>query len=359
MIKNRLSRWPRFPGFSVGLIFLFFFILPVILVFHSPARAQFGGGGGGGSGGGNISRTLPSTSVTPLAPEAPAPWGTDPATVSGLIVEDIMTSPGFLQQKVTTGSGDTFFYQSFSASDFSMESYSKFGNSSTNDPSGNLVFNQVISDPAFGMSEKTTMNGFRQPISIHSDITEKNVSGLTDGLNQMDMHFSQIPFLDTSTSKVAIRQDIGVWMTSFTGVMPNDITQSETFTLSPGDLSHEVAASIPSGGGSSGTIDWWNDLEAVKIIDPANNQLLNFSRCNDFGDPTGRMGFNNNQGTRGGCSGSGSSSTRPAIPSHEGDDFQLTPINWDRWGGSGTDSFSSGLSTNFPNGSGGGGGFGR
>lgn len=333
----------------------------LFLIFPSSVKAQFGGGGGG-----SISRTLPSATVTPLASDAPAPWGTDPATVSGLIVEEVMQSPGFLQEKVTNGSGESFFLQSMTSSDFSMESYAKFVNGSTNDPEGNVIFKQEISDPAFGLHETTKMDSFRQPISIHSDITERKVAALTGGLNQMDMHFSQVPFFDSSAGKVLVRQDIGIWMTSFAGIMPLDITRSENFTLSAGDLLHEVATSIPSGGGggfggggaSNGTIDWWNDLEAVKIIDPSNNQLLNFSRCNDFGDPSGRnsLSFNSNQGSRGGCFGGGaSSSTRPSIPTHDGDNFQLTPINWERWGGNGSDSFSSGLSTNFPDGSGGGG----
>lgn len=333
----------------------------LFLFFSSTAEAQFGGGGGAG---GNISRTLPSSTVAPLTSEAPAPWGVDPASVAGITVDEVMQSPGFLQEKVTTDTGDTFFFQSFSSSDFTMSSYSKFGSATPNDPEGNLIFSQEITDPAFDLNEKTVMDGFRQPISIHSDITEKNVAALTNGLNQMDMHFRQVPFFDSAQGKVLVRQDIGIWMTSFSGLMSDDITESESFTLGSGDLSHTVATSIPSDGGgstsSNGTIDWWNDLEAVKIIDPSNNQLLNFSRCNDFGDPTGRMGFNSDQGSNGGCSdGSAASSERPSISTHSGDDFQLTPINWERWGGSGSDSFSSGISTSFPDESSTGGGFGR
>ncbi len=347
------------------LLFPVFAVVAIVSV--SPAYAQFGGGGGGG--GGNITRTLPAATVTPLASDAPAPWGTDPATVSGLVVEDVMQSPGFTQGKVTNSSGESFFFQSMSSSDFTMESYTKFGSGSTNDPEGNLIFSQEITDPAFGLTEKTVIDSFRQPVSIHSDITERKVAQLTNGLNQMDMHFRQVPFFDSASGKVLVRQDIGVWMTSFAGVMPLDITQSQNFTLSPGDLSHDVAVSIPAGGGggggfgggspSNGTIDWWNDLEAVKIVDPVNNQLLNFSRCNDFNDPAdrGNFNFNSDRGTRDGCSGGGAaSSVRSLIPVHDDDNFQLTPINWERWGGSGSDSFSSGLSTNFPNGSGGGGG---
>lgn len=334
----------------------------LFLFFSSLAEAQFGGGGGDG---GDISRTLPASTVNPFASDAPAPWGVDPASVSGITVEEVMQSPGFLQEKVTTDSGDTFFFQSFTSSDFTMSSYARFGSGSSNDPEGNLIFSQEITDPAFGLNEKTVMDSFRQPISIHSDITEKNVAGLTNGLNQMDMHFSQVPFFDSAQGKVLVRQDIGIWMTSFSGLNADDITESQSFTLGAGDLTHTVATNIPSDGGdgesSNGTIDWWNDLVAVKIIDPSNNQMLNFSRCNDFGDPTGRMDFNNDQGSQGGCSGPAESRReRPFIPSHSNDDFQLTPINWDRWGGDGSDSFSSGISTNFPDGSGtGGGGFGR
>ncbi len=331
----------KYHGKQARFLIVFFLLFSLLFIFPYSVQAQFGGG----SGGGNISRTLPSSSVTPLASDAPAPWGIDPATVSGLIVEDVIESPGFLQQKVTDGNGDSFFHQLMSASDFTLESYVDIG-------TGDIIFRQEITDPAFGLNETTMIDSFRQPISIHSDITEKNVAPLTNGLNQMDMHFSQVPFFDTASSKVLTRQDIGMWMTSFTGVMPNDITDSEFFTLSPGDLSHDVATSIPLGGGNNGNIDWWNDLEAVKIIDPSNNQLLNFSRCNDFGDPSARMGFNSDQGSRGGCSGSGSGGDRPSIPTHDSDAFQLTPINWERWGGSGSDSFSSGISTNFPNGGG-------
>lgn len=334
-------------------------ICSVCLLFSSPVQAQFGGGGG------DISRTLPLETVDPLDPlssGAPAPWGTDPDTVSGLTVSEKVESPGFLQEKVTDSEGNVFFFQRFSTSDFSMASFTKFRGGLTNDPEGNLVFNQEISDPAFGLTEKTVMDGFKQPISIHSDIVERNVATISGGLNQMDMHFRQVPFFDSASRKVLVRQDIGVWMTSFSGVSNNDITQSQNFTLNSGQLSHEIAteASGGGGGGSAGDVNWWNDLEAVKIIDPANNQLLNFSRCNDFGDPTGRFTFFSNQGSRDGCSGSGSGgSPRPTILAHESDSFQLTPINWERWGDNGSDSFSSGLNTNFPDGGGGGGGFGR
>ncbi len=338
----------------------------VLVLFSSPAQAQFGGGGGGG---GDILRSLPSDTVTPLDSDAPAPWGTDPDTMSGFIIEEKVESPGFLQEKVTDSEGKVFFFQRFSTSDFTMASYVKFGDGLTNDPEGNLIFNQEISDPAFGLNEKTVMDSFKQPISIHSDITERNVSTIAAGLNQMDMHFRQVPFLDTASGKVLVRQDVGVWMTSFSGVGNNDLTQSENFTLSSGDLCHTIEACAADsggggfgfgGGGGGGGVNWWNDLEAVKIIDPSNNQLLNFSRCNDFGDPTGRLSFNNNQGSRDGCSGSGGGSSRPTILAHDSDSFQLTPINWERWGGNGSDSFSSGLNTNFPDGGGGsGGGFGR
>jgi hypothetical protein len=102
------------------------------------------------------------------------------------------------------------------------------------------------------------------------------------------------------------------------------------------------------GGGSSG-IDFWNDLTAVKIIDAATRQLVTFSRCNDFGD-SGRLDPINDLGSRGGCNATGStSSSRPAIPNHDADSFQLTPINWDRWGGAGSGKIdSSGFSTVFP-----------
>lgn len=324
----------------VWIVSSFFLSLHLLVL---PAHAQFGGGGG-------ISRSLPAASVTPLASDAPVAWGVDPATVSGVIVEDVMQSPGFLQEKVTLPSGESFFFQSMGSSDFSMQSFSKFGNGSINDPSGNVVFNQVIVDPAFGLKERTVMDSFRQPISIHSDITERKVATLRNGLNQMDMHFSQTPFLDTATGKVHIRQDIGVWITGFDGVHLDDLgraeDQEERFQLLSGDLRHDV---VKSGGGE---ITYWGDLEVVTIRDAVTNELLNFSRCSDFGDASGDLEdrFFDDNGTRGGCS-SGTGSTarsRPGIPTHDFDEFQLTPINWDRWGGAGFDSLSSGISTVFP-----------
>ncbi len=332
VLKRNISRFWIITSFS---LFLHLAVLPV--------HAQF-------SGGGDITRTLPSTSVSPLASEAPVPWGVDAGTIPGVIVGDVMQSPGFLQEKITLPSGESFFFQSMGSSDFSMESFSRFENGGSNDPSGNVVFNQTISDPAFGLNELTVMDGFRQPISIHSDITEKNVASLTEGFNQMDMHFQQIPFVDTATGKVLIRRDIAVWITSFDGVHSDDLdraeSQEELFTLGAGDLSHDVVTS------GAGEITYWGDLEVVTIVDPATNQLLNFSRCSDFGDASDRLEdrFFSDNGTRGGCS-SGTGSTavsRPSIPSHDLNDFQLTPINWDRWGGAGFDSMSSGTSTTFP-----------
>ena len=103
-----------------------------------------------------------------------------------------------------------------------------------------------------------------------------------------------------------------------------------------------------------GAIDFWNDLEMVKVTDAATNQLVTFSRCNDFADPTGAFDehFRNDLGSRKGCSGgtgrvgqitneSPSNTFRPPIPSHDLDSFQLTPLNWERWGGGGKTSITS------------------
>ena len=346
--------------------------LAVLLLFSTPAWAQFGGGGGGGGGSQPPQPgPLPPATVTPLPSDAPAPWGTNPATLSGATISDTIKGNGFLQETVALQNGSSFFFQSISSTDFSVDSYVKRTTGANNDPTGNLIFNQVLKDPAWGLTDHSFINGFKQPIQLHFDIVESKVAALTSGFNQMDMFFRQQPFLDTATGKVRVRQDLGVWITGFNGLGGDDITQNEGFTPSASQLSHVIATSVSGGGGSggfggrdgggsSGSINFWNDLTVVKIIDPVTNQLISFSKCNDFGDPTGRLegNFREDAGRRGGCNASRStSSSRPAIPNHDLDSFQLTPVWWDRWGGNGSGDLASGNGSDFP-GNGGGGGSG-
>lgn len=338
----------------------------ILLLFSMPVWAQFGGGGGRGDGGGSQPPPpgpLPPATVTPLPSDAPAPWGTDPATISGATISDTIRGNGFLQETVALQNGSSFFFQSISTTDFSLDSYVKRTEGANNDPTGNIIFNQVLKDPAWGLTDHSFINGFKQPIQLHFDIVESKVAALSGGFNQMDMHFRQQPFLDTAAGRVRIRQDIGVWITGFSGIGGFDITESEDFTPSASQLSHVIARSIPSGGGGGrrgdggGPIDFWNDLTVVKIADPVTNQLVTFSKCNDFGDPAGRLEgeFRQDAGRRGGCNATRSTSSgRPSIPNHDIDSFQLTPVWWDRWGGVGSGELNSGSSSNFPgNGSGG------
>lgn len=346
--------------------------LIALLLLSTPAWAQFGSGGGGGSTN-QPPRPgpLPQATVTPLPSDAPAPWGIDPATLPGAKISDTIKGNGFVQETVDLQNGSSFFFQSISSTDFSVDSYVKRTTGINNDPSGNLIFNQVLKDPAWGLTDHSFMNGFKQPIQLHFDIVESKVAKLAStNFNQMDMFFRQQPFLDTATGKIRVRQDIGVWITGFDGLGGNDITQNEGFTPSASQLSHVIATSVSGGGGGGGFggrggsggggIDFWNDLTVVKVFDPATRQLLSFSKCNDFGDPGGRLdrNFRNDAGSRGGCNAASStSSSRPAIPTHDLDSFQLTPVWWDRWGGSGSGQLSSGNSSDFP-GNGGGGGSG-
>lgn len=363
--------------------FLFSFLVGFFLVaLTATAWAQFGGGGGGSTGTQPPAPgPLPPATVQPLPSDTPVPWGTDPATLAGVKVEGIITGTGFLQETVTLQNGSSFFFQSITTPDFSAESYVKRNpNGSLSDPQGNVIFNQVIKDPAFGMTDRAFINGFKQPIQLHFDIVESKVAKLTGGFNQMDMHFRQIPFRDTATGTIRLKQDVGVWITGFAGLGPEDITEDHNFTLGAGDLNHTVAKAIPTGGGgggggfgggfgggsSPGSIDWWNDLTVVKILDANTQKLITFSRCSDFGDPTGRLedDFESDAGRRGGCGATPSTgSGRPAIPNHDLDTFQLSPVNWDRWGGAGSGKMNSGITTVFPDGTGsnggGGGGFGR
>lgn len=351
--------------------------LIALLLLSTPAWAQFGSGGGGGTTN-QPPRPgpLPQATVTPLPSDAPAPWGIDPATLPGAKISDTIKGNGFVQETVDLQNGSSFFFQSISSTDFSVDSYVKRTTGINNDPSGNLIFNQVLKDPAWGLTDHSFMNGFKQPIQLHFDIVESKVAKLAStNFNQMDMFFRQQPFLDTATGKIRVRQDIGVWITGFDGLGGNDITQNEGFTPSASQLSHVIATSVSGGGGGGGGfggrggsggggIDFWNDLTVVKVFDPATRQLLSFSKCNDFGDPGGRLdrNFRNDAGSRGGCNAASSTSTsRPVIPTHDLDSFQLTPVWWDRWGGSGSGQLSSGNSSDFPgNGGGGqsGGGFG-
>lgn len=313
---------------------------------------------------------LPPARVQPLPSDAPAPWGTDPATLPGVKVEDTIKGNGFLQETITLQNKESFFFQSITTSDFSVDSYVKRSAGIDNNPEGNLIFNQNIKDPAWGLTDHTFMNGFKQPIQLHFDIVESKVAKLTSGFNQMDMHFRQIPFLDTATGRIRNRQDIGIWITSIAGIMPSDATTDQRWTPTERTMSHRLATTIGNFSGEDnngadvqrGAIDFWNDFEVVKITDAATNQLVTFSRCNDFADPTGAFDehFRNDLGSRRGCSGgtgrvgqitneNGSNTFRPPIPAHDLDSFQLTPLNWERWGGGGKTSIT---------GSGGNGGFG-
>lgn len=298
----------------------------------------------------------PPQRVQPLPSDTPAPWGIDPSTLPNVQVQDTIQGNGFLQETIAFPDGGSFFYQRITTSELSVESYVRRGNGLVNDPEGNLIFDQHLNVPEAGLTDHTFINGFKQPIQIHFDLVESKVAQLTDGLNQIDMHFRRIPFIDAATGKMRIRQDIAVWTTSFTGIMPEDWAGFETFMVRQQDLLHETVRTtdrVASRFNAPGTIDFWGDLEMVKITDAATGQLVDFSRCSDFGDPTqrleGRQGrFQNSAGTRGGCSGGGGSPAivRPAIPNHDSDDFQLTPTDWERW--SGAPPFSSGILTTFP-----------
>lgn len=393
----------------------YLFLFSIFLLSEGLASAQFGGGGGGRGGGGGgrqpaFPTALPPTTVTALPFDGPAPWGTNPSTIPGATVSGAITGTGFVQEIVTLpGTGGSFWYQRIEAPDgtFLSESYVKKENAFKNcsppqtpanpippflcpgpgqfdttgsvNPTGNVIFNVVVKDPANGMTNRAWLNGFTQPISIHSDVVDSQAQGAANvsGFNEMNMHFSQVPYKDASGT-VLVRQDIGVWITGLAGVQPTDVTRDEGFVPNP-TLRGPVTASTPSnggggggrggfggGGGGGGGIDFWNDLTVVKIINPVSQQIVTYSKCNDYGDPTGRLDqfFRNDLGSRGGCQAAGSSSSgRPAIPDHSSDSFQLTPIDYSRSGfggavdlASGGPGGSGGLTT-FP-GSGGGGGFG-
>ncbi len=330
-----------FPNFLQKNLFVYlFFFLSINLIGLSSLYAQ-----------------IPASSNGPLPSDAPAPWGVNPDTLTGVQVDAVIEGVGFLQQRVTLDTGDVFFHQKIDTSEISLESYVISGNRLSNNLEGNLIFKQVLSLPAVGLSSTTLLNGFRQPIQMHFDLVESKVAPLTGGLNQIDIHFRQIPFIDSARGNVLVRQDIGVWTTSFSGLMSMDVGQAG-FTLGESDLSHETVLSIPANSPFAlvhpeGTVDFWGDMEMVKIIDPANGQITSFSRCGDFGDPTGRLEgaagrFQNSSGTRGGCSGGTGSPalTRPQIPDHGALGFQLTPIVWERWNNQ--QPFSSGLNTIFP-----------
>lgn len=333
---------------SLGRFFSTFSVFVLVLI-STPVWAQTRGQTPPGP--------LPQATVTPLLSDAPAPWGIDPAALAGARISDTIKGNGFIQETVDLQNGSSFFFQSISSTDFSVDSYVKRTTGANNDPTGNVIFNQVLKDPAWGLTDHSFINGFKQPIQLHFDIVESKVATLGGtAFNQMDMFFRQQPFLDTATGQVRIRQDIGVWVTSFKGLGPFDVTENHSWAPTTREISHVLATSIPgtrSGdGGGRGPIDFWNDLTVVKIKDPVTNQLVSFSKCNDFGDPSGRgddFEFASDRGSRGGCSASGStSSARPAIPNHDLDSFQLTPIWWDRWGGAGNGVLSSGMNLKFP-----------
>src|SRR3569832_729320 len=85
---------------------LSFSILVLISFFSSSAFAQFGGGGGGSGGGKQPAfGALPPATVQPLPSDAPAPWGTDPATLAGVKTADTIKGTGFLQETVTLQGG--------------------------------------------------------------------------------------------------------------------------------------------------------------------------------------------------------------------------------------------------------------
>lgn len=329
---------------------LFIYIASVCFLLLS--TAAWGNHNSGGSSQPLPPGPLPPASVQPLPSDAPAPWGTDPATLPGVRVGDTIKGNGFLQETISLQNGNSFFFQSIATSDFSADSYVKKTSGTGNNPEGNIIFNQTINDPAWGLTDRALINGFKQPIQLHFDIVESKVAKLTSGFNQMDMHFRQLPFLDTATGRIRNRQDVAVWITSFTGVMRADISTDHRFSPTGPTMSHEIAKTVGTFGGGDdgltrGAIDFWNDLEVVKITDAVTKQLVTYSRCNDFDDPGGREDFNyiNDLGSRGGCSGGtgqtpSSSSPRPPIPSHNSDGFQLTPLNWERWGGGGKQSIT-------------------
>jgi hypothetical protein len=308
---------------------------------------------------------MPSATVQPLPSDAPAPWGTDPATISGVKVSDTIKGNGFLQETIELQNGNSFFFQSIATTDFSVDSYVKRSTTASNDPEGNLIFNQNLKDPAWGLTDHTFINGFKQPIQMHFDIVERKVAALTSGLNQMDMHFRQMPFLDTATGRIRNRQDIGIWMTSITGIMDEEVSTDQRWTPTATSLFHQIAtntARVRPEKSTRGSIDWWNDLQVVKITDASTNQIVTFSKCNDFSD-AGRFDkhFRNNLGTLLGCNSSQTTpifevkkddksptpfgdekfnTFRPGIPNHDLDSFQLTPKNWNRWGGGGAGSIT-------------------
>lgn len=303
---------------------------------------------------------LPPASVQPLPSDAPAPWGTDPATLPGAKTADTIKGNGFLQETITLQNGNSFFFQSIATADFSVDSYVKRTEGISNDPTGNIIFNQNMKDPAWGLTDHTFINGFKQPIQMHFDIVESKVAKLTSGFNQMDMHFRQISFLDAATGRIRNRQDIGLWMTGFAGIQREEITTDQRWTPREENLFNRIATATdtaPAKESNRGAIDFWSDLQVVKITDAATNQLVTFSKCNDFRDPTARFDehIRNNAGSRNGCTGGTGpvptlsednevpgNTFRPTIPGHDLDSFQLTPLNWDRWRGGGGMKITSG-----------------
>jgi hypothetical protein len=338
-------------GNSLRTVFSTFLLAGVISVtIISPTLAGDGDGGGPQL---PPPGPLPPASVQPLPSDAPAPWGTDPATLPGVRTSDTIKGNGFLQETITLPNGNSFFFQSIATSDFSVDSYVKRTEGISNDPVGNLIFNQNLKDPAWGLTDHTFINGFKQPIQMHFDIVERKVVALTSGFNQMDMHFRQMPFLDTATGRIRNRQDIGIWITGIAGIQREEVTTDQRFTPREANLFHRIATATNTARAEEsrvGAIDFWNDLQVVKITDAATNQLVTFSKCNDFRDPTGRWEehIRNSAGTRNGCFGgtgpiptrdgdreNDANTFRPAIPGHDLDTFQLTPLNWDRWRGNG------------------------
>ena len=365
---------------SVLYIFSFF------LVIFSMEYLALGDDGGGRRPQPAPPGPLPPASVTALPFDGPAPWGTNPSAIPGATISGAITGNGFVQEIVTLPSGGgSFWYQSISAPDgtFLSESYVKKVNAFQNcppgvkvpglcpngdptgspSPTGNVIFNVLVKDPATGMTGHAWMNGFNQPISLHSDVVDLKAQGAVNvsGFNEMDMHFSQIPFKDTN-GQILVRQDVGVWITSLAGAQGLDVTENQRFIPGPGNLlRHAVTAADlvrrrGSDDGGRGPIDFWNDIELVKIVNPTTQQIVTYSKCDDFGDPTGRLEefFRNQAGSRGGCSGGGSviispkgddggqGIPRPAIPGHSADNFQLTPIDWSRWGAGGAMALNSG-----------------
>ena len=292
---------------------------------------------------------LPPAHVTPLPWQGPAgttSWSTDPATIAGVTISGKIQGNGFVQEDVALPDGTNYYYQQIQQSDFLSETYVKKLNSFANpthglvSANGNAMFYSEVKDPYWGFDEKVWTNGFNQPVNIHADQNEA-LSNVPNVAPQLAYHFRQIPYVDTATNQVMLKQDIGVYQTGYANLLSTDITKilkrtaSHDFSPAYTNMLNRIATTADTIGG----LDFWSDMTVTKIINPVTQQIVSYSKCNDF-DLIGRRGiaFSYDGGTRGGCSASGSTSgstQRPAIENFASDDYQQTPINWDRWGAGG------------------------